>query len=201
MFIRTVRVGWAVGTSMLLASGCGVPARNDYVSACRVAAVPPEADDPLWDAAQETLRREGFRPDRVDRRAGLITTLPETSRHFFEFWRRDVITRRDFWEATVNPIRRRVEVSLGTDVGSGERSVSVAVFKQRLSSPDRQFNSTIAAYRYFGDSLPSTTGLARITPENDRWLDMGRDPALEDHLLRKLLQRAGVQGQFAAATP
>ncbi|MBI4719184.1 MAG: hypothetical protein HY763_15405 [Planctomycetes bacterium] len=178
-----------------------MPARNDYVSACRVAAVPPEADDPLWDAAQETLRREGFRPDRVDRRAGLITTLPETSRHFFEFWRRDVITRRDFWEATVNPIRRRVEVSLGTDVGSGERSVSVAVFKQRLSSPDRQFNSTIAAYRYFGDSLPSTTGLARITPENDRWLDMGRDPALEDHLLRKLLQRAGVQGQFAAATP
>ena len=67
----------------------------------------------------------------------------------------------------------------------------VRVYKQRLSSPDRQFNSSGAAYQFFGDSLPSTTGKA-IRPEvDDRWIDLGRDHALEDALLKSILSRAG----------
>jgi len=67
------------------------------------------------------------------------------------------------------------------------------VHKERLSSPDRQFNSSGAAYQYFGDSLPSTTGLARISEKDDRWLDCGRDPAMEDYLLRAILKRCPAQ--------
>ena len=72
--------------------------------------------------------------------------------------------------------------------------LEVAVHKQRFSSPDRQFNSTGAAYQYFGDSLPATTGEPRVTAADDRWLDLGRDPAMEDRLLQAILERAHLAG-------
>jgi hypothetical protein len=156
-------------------------------------AEPSEQADQLWGAVQETLRRGRFQIDRVDRASGVVTTLPEASQHFFEFWRHDVDTRRDAWEATLNPMRRWVEVSLTrTDDGLWTQ-LAVVVHKERLSSPDRQFNSSGAAYQYFGDSLPSTTGLSRISEKDDRWLDCGRDPAMEDYLLRAILKRCPAQ--------
>jgi len=118
--------------------------------------------------------------------------MPEISQHFFEVWRNDTATRRDFWEATVNPIRRRVYVSTTREGDGDSAHLEVVVNKQRLSSPDRQFNSTGAAYQYFGDALPSTTGLARISPEDDQWLDLGRDAAMEALLLDQILGRAGL---------
>ena len=115
----------------------------------------------------------------------------ETSQNFFEFWRHDVDTREDLWESTLNPIRRRVEVRLGRD-DAGWSRVSVAVYKQRFSSPDRQFNSTGALYQYFGDRLPTTTGQLRVTEKDETWYDVGRDPAMEDYFLRRILGSAGV---------
>lgn len=146
--------------------------------------------DCLWEAVQETLRRGGYRIDRVDREAGIVTTMPESSQHFFEVWRRDVNTRADFWEATFNPIRRWVEVQVSGSDGSSE--VLVTVHKERLSSLDRQFNSTGAAYQYFGENLPSTTGKEKVTADDDRWVDRGRDPAMEQYFLAAILKRAGV---------
>ena len=122
--------------------------------------------------------------------------MPETSQHFFEFWRHDVETRRDSWEASLNPIRRWVEVTVARGNDETWAGLSVVVHKERLSSPDRQFNSTGAAYQYFGDNLPSTTGLARVTAEDDRWLDLGRDPAMEDYLLRIILGGAGIEASY-----
>lgn len=119
--------------------------------------------------------------------------MPEISQHFFEFWRHDVCTSHDFWEATLNPIRRWVEVTVTHGDDDSWKEVHVVVHKERLSSPDRQFNTTGAAYQYFGGKLPSTTGLIRVTKEYDRWLDLGRDYALEDYLLRRLLERAGME--------
>jgi hypothetical protein len=85
-------------------------------------------------------------------------------------------------------MRRWVEVSLTrTDDGTWTQ-LAVVVHKERLSSPDRQFNSSGAAYQYFGESLPSTTGQSRVTAKDDRWLDCGRDPAMEDYLLRAILK-------------
>jgi len=174
------------------ATGCGGPRQADYVSTRQLTVSDGSGEaDRLWDAIQETLRRHRFRLDRVDRRAGVVTTMPMMSQHFFELWRKDVATRQDFWEATLNPIRRRVEVSLTRGENDGGDQLAVVVKKERLSSPDRQFNSTGAVYQYFGDSLPSTTGLIRITTEHDRWLDLGRDAAMEDYLLGRILQQAG----------
>lgn len=177
-----------------VAAGCLGPRRNDYRSVQSVSITDPsEQADELWEAIQETLRRHRFRLDRVDRSAGVVTTMPEMSQHFFEFWRHDVDTRADFWEATFNPIRRWVEVSVSRGDDNAWNELGVVVHKERFSSPDRQFNSTGAVYQYFADRLPSTTGLVRVTAEHDRWIDLGRDPAMEDYLLRSILERAALE--------
>lgn len=172
-------------------TGCLGPRRADYQTSQPISVEDSsQRADALWTAALDTLRAQGLRLDRVDRRAGVITTLPESSQHFFEFWRHDVDTAPDFWEATVNPLRRRVDVNIVRGENGRWTKLAVIVSKQRFSSPDRQFNRTGEAYQYFGNRLPSTTGLARVTSEHDEWLDLGRDPAMEEYLLRAILRRA-----------
>jgi hypothetical protein len=187
-----------------LLAGCLGPRRSDYVSSRPISlANRSEQADTFWEAIQETLRRHRFRLDRVDYRAGVITTMPVTSQNILEFWRHDVDTREDLWESTLNPIRRWVECSVTRGADDAWQEVSLVVHKERFSSPDRQFNSTGAALQYFSDSLPSTTGIVKITPEYDQWLDMGRDPAMEDRLLTAIFKRAGMWGAEdpSAGTP
>ena len=181
---------WLLVASVCGCGGCASPRRVEYQSSRALSiSEPSEQADQLWEAVQETLRRGRFQIDRVDRVAGVVTTLPENSQHFFEFWRHDVDTQRDAWEATLNPMRRWVEVSLTRTDDRSWMQLAVVVHKERLSSPDRQFNSSGAAYQYFGESLPSTTGKSRIRAKEDHWLDCGRDPAMEDYLLSEVLKR------------
>lgn len=151
----------------------------------------PQADQ-LWEAALNTLRQHRFRLDRVDRRAGIITTRPLTSQHLFEFWRHDVDTWHDLWESTINPLRRKVEVTIEKADNGMWSSIAVAVYKERFSAPDRQFNSSGAAYQYFGNTLPSTTGKIRVTQEDDQWIDEGSDEAMESYFLRKILVQVNI---------
>ncbi|MFQ5494811.1 MAG: hypothetical protein ACE5EX_05470 [Phycisphaerae bacterium] len=191
----------AVACGAAVAAGCLAPARSNYRTTEEIAVgADIEAQRRLWETVETTLRRHRFRLDRVDRRAGVITTYPETSQHFFEFWRHDVQTRRDFWEATLNPIRRWVEVRLTPEEGGGGMTLAVVVHKERFSAPDRQFNNTAAIYEFFGYNLPSTTGLASITPEHERWIDVGRDPALEAYLLQQILDAQKTRPTRAAPT-
>jgi hypothetical protein len=170
----------------ICSSSCLRPHRSEQTADLPEArAVATQDGDCLWESVQDTLRRAGYRLDRVDKEAGIVTTMPETSQHFFEVWRHDVNTRSDLWEASLNPIRRWVEVKV-----AGGNEVSVVVHKERLSSLDRQFNSTGAAYQYFGENLPSTTGKERVTAEDDRWVDRGRDPVMEAYVLEVILERA-----------
>ncbi len=179
--------------------GCLGPRRGDYQTSQAVSiADPTEEADRMWEAIQETLRRQRFRLDRVDRTAGMITTFPVVSQHAFEFWRRDVNTAPDLWESTLNPMRRWVEVQVTRNDDQSWREIAVVVHKERLSSPDRQFNSTGAAFQFFGDSLPSTTGQPRVALEDERWLDRGRDQAMEDFLLKRILDRTSLASVGAA---
>jgi len=183
-----------VALAMPLGIGAGCAARHDRVlNSSHQWPVAESADtqDRVWEAAKETIRRLGYRLDRVDRQAGVMNTLPEMSQQLFEFWRHDVDTPQDLWESAFNPIRRRITITMKTSQDQpGQLKLEVAVTKQRLSSLDRQFNSTIAAYQYFGNELPATTGQQQITQADDQWIDKGRDPAMEDYLLRQILSRA-----------
>ena len=78
------------------------------------------------------------------------------------------------------------------DNTSASLELAIVVRKQRLSAPDRQFNNSGAAYEFFGDNLPSTTGHLRVTAADEQWIDCGRDHATEDYLLRLILESAGM---------
>lgn len=176
-------------------TGCLAPRRDagEYLSSHRVSIADPSAEaDRVWEAVLDTLRHHRFRLDRTDRRAGIITTMPATSQHFFEFWRHDVATREDFWEATLNPLRRWAEVTVSRGDDGGWTKLSVVVHTERFSSYDRQFNSTGAAYEFFGDVFPTTTGLAPDQAPDDRWLPLGTDPAMGEYLLNAIRKRAGL---------
>jgi len=191
---RTERL---VGLTLLAClGGCLGPRKDQYQSSATITAT-ADTRERLWRSAQETLRDHRFELDRVDRSAGVITTKYVTSQSVFEFWRHDVDTREDLWESTLNPVRRRVEVDVVPAEQSATNRVSVAVYKQRISSPDRQFNSTGAVYQYFGEVLPSTTGQERVTAADERWVDIGRDPAMEQYLLNSILNGAGVASSAA----
>ncbi len=149
------------------------------------------SDKQLFLAATDELRDSRFRLDRVDQRAGVITTYPEGSQHFFECWRHDVDTTHDFWEATINPIRRWTKISIKRNAQSVS-NIEIEVRKERFSAPDRQFSASGASYNYFSYDLPATTGEESIDVKDERWIDVGRDPAMEHYLLTKILHRAGV---------
>ncbi len=173
-------------------AGCHSPKRASYVGTKVMQVVDSSKEaDATWTAIQDTLRQNYMPLDRVDRRAGVVTTLPVMSQHWFEFWRGDVATREDAFESAINPLRRWVEVTVSLDDARNWTRLSVSVHKQRLSSPDRQFNSSGAAYQFFGESLPSTTGDPKVTVDDDRWINIGDDPALEEFLLKKILETAG----------
>jgi len=175
-------------------AGCHAPKRASYVSTESMHVIDASQEaDATWTAIQDTLRQNYMPLDRVDRRAGIITTTPVMSQHWFEFWRGDVATREDALESSVNPIRRWVEVTVAMDNARNWTQVSVAVHKQRLSSPDRQFNNSGAAYQFFGESLPSTVGDPKVTAADQHWIDAGTDPALEEFLLKKMLENTGIR--------
>ena len=153
---------------------------------------PGSQSDSGWQKLQAALRGQRLRLDRVDESSGVITTVPEVSQHWFEFWRKDVATFRDFLESSMNCIRRWVEVTAARGNDGSWDHFSVIVHMERLSAPDRQFKNSACVYQFFADSLPSTTGAPKVTQQDHRWIDMGRDSAMEEYLGHKIAARTGL---------
>jgi hypothetical protein len=188
----------ACGITFAIVAGCHEP-QWDPAEPSQPASAECRGDwDSLWAASQEVLRARGFAIDRLDVRNGRIVTEPLPAPHFFEFWRRDWVSGSDVWESTVLPLRRRVEVTIrptpveqANAANEKDHELQIVVAKERFTSPDRQFNSSAAAYHFFSDELPAARTGAPIRPEDSAWVPMGRDPALERHLLDAVLAEAG----------
>lgn len=140
--------------------------------------------DRLWESALLTLRRHRFELDRVDRRVGLITTLPTTSQSFFEFWRHDVDTAYDLLEASLRTVRRVAEVQIDRH-GGGQ--ITVTVRRETFATPERQYNNSAATLQIFGDQLPGVQGERQLTGQDDYWIADGRDQAMERRLLNHIV--------------
>lgn len=190
-----------LGFALVLSWGCVSTRRVDVTGSVHqfdpASAVAADANH-LWSSAEETLRNVGFKLDRVDQTDGVITTLPMVSQHVTEFWRRDVHSFRALMESTINPIRRWVEVRFDRGENGSWKSVEIVVHKERFSGVDRQFNNSGAAYAFFGDSLPTTTGLAKPPTDAEIWIDLGRDPESEKVLLGEILSNAEAQRETRA---
>ncbi|MDY6914563.1 MAG: hypothetical protein SVT52_08930 [Planctomycetota bacterium] len=147
----------------------------------------------VWDASLTVLGRYDFTIDRKDVRAGLITTLPQTGKHFFEFWRHDTATRRDLAENSLHTIYRSATVRIRpTSPGAETFTADVTVEVTRSDLPSAQVSSTSEAYSLF--ILPSDEGRRmflldygrdeqRCFGKKSAWIvPLGRDRNLEDTL-------------------
>ena len=141
-----------------------------------------------WDAAGEVLRKYRFIIDRADRREGVITTFPMIGRHWFEFWRKDAITRRDLAEGTIHTIYRQVTVNIRRQGDSKEYLTTVRVLISRSNLPNPQVTSTSEAYDLFLDPdiprLASLTGLGNTI--GSKSVPLGRDENLEETLRQEI---------------
>ncbi len=181
---RMLVIAVAVG---VMCAGCAQPAREgDPIR--QVVATPTDEDrDALWSAAEDVLRENRFDIALVDRREGTISTKPTTSEHFFEFWRHDVATPYDFLEASLRTVRRSAVVKIeGTE---GQTELTVKVERERFATPERQFNNSVAAFQMFREELPAEQTGRALTPADDYWIDAGRDLAMEQYLLNRIVKR------------
>ena len=65
----------------------------------------------------------------------------------------------------------------------------VKVLRERFSTPDRQYNSSGAAFLVYSQSLPATTGKPVVPSRDEYWIDDGRDGEMEERLMREITGR------------
>lgn len=147
-----------------------------------VAEVRHDDFDALWRATREALQSRSFTVDRVDLRNGVMTTFPQVSKQFFEFWRNDVGTLPAVMESTLGTVRRTVRVQVerredGTFVATPK------VVVERYAQAERRVTS-VARYSEVLGLDPLQEG----SRERDRrgaglpaayWYALDRDEPLE----------------------
>ena len=85
-----------------------------------VATVPQGEYAQAFDAARDELRRLGFSLDRIDARAGVITTHPQTSAGLATPWEKQETLSRQEVDNLLHRQRRRVEVSFHPQTQDGQ---------------------------------------------------------------------------------
>lgn len=175
--------------ALTLAGGCQRPIQPDGPTRSVVRAGGDEEFRALWEACQAVLRHHRFKIDRKDLRAGLITTFPQTSQTFLEFWRHDVDTPYDLAESAMRTVRRSVTMQISEPQDGSEYSLDVTVHKEYRHATERQINNAAAALRIFSDDLPTAVG-RKFDPATDiTWTPAGRDGAMERRLVKLVLER------------
>lgn len=176
------------------AVGCAAPQRDSEPVAQTFNTADDVQRDMLWQACQDVLREHLFAIDRLDVRSGVIRTEPQTSQQFFEFWRHDVDTPYDYFEASLRTIRRSVTVNRSLHDDGAESNIVLTVHRETFATPERMFNSSLAAFQMFGEQLPAEATGERITRADDYWIDAGDDSAMARYLLDLIADRYGDTG-------
>lgn len=149
----------------------------------------------LWNACEQTARHFHFVPDRLDKRAGVLTTEPLTSAQFFEFWHNDVATIADSADASLATYRRTLRFDIERIPGGYRATPRVVI--ERFVETERPLTAQVFLRQTFRSQRHEhPVG----TPESDRgiliprtyWYATGRDVALEKHVWKAL------KGQLAA---
>ena len=144
------------------------------------------ADDfmALWRACRRAAIGSSFTIDRVDFRAGVMTTLPLVSKQFFELWRNDVVTPESLAESSLDTVRRTVRFDVRR-LEDGRFEAVPKVVVERFSLAERRITSvarfaeTFTVERTEGDRSRDKYG--GDLPDM-YWYATGRDRPLERHL-------------------
>ncbi len=147
--------------------------------------------DVLWQAAGRTLERYYFRLDRQDRLAGVITTYPETTANWFEWWRPQPKSAYYWSEANLHSVQRSAKIHFRRMASIGACEVDVSVRRYKYNLPERQIDSAAAAMRLYSNVAPDASGDNITVEESAYWTDLGRDQGMEEILLEAIVDRYG----------
>jgi hypothetical protein len=155
----------------------------------------------IFVAAREVLRKRYFEEDRVDRRAGVITTLPSTAGGLAEFWRRDSADAEGRALAGLCAVRKTATVQIEKTEPSGY-TVAVTVIQERRQLPTVEPTTSSELYSLYRPfrlqwqeaAAFEEASVAEREQQLERrgaawWADLGRDTALEQALLSDILNR------------
>ncbi len=182
---RFLRISTLLAGALL--ASCAAPPKSAQFE------TPAGAYAAAFEGAKDELRRAGFELDRVDARAGVITTRPSASAGFWTPWVVDEQSFDDEVDGTFNAERRIVTVRFTGAAGDEDLrehqgpvagAVEVEVF--RLYRPGRTIESSaIRLTSQYRDE-----GLTRRGLQPDITVPIGQDEALAAALASRIFARA-----------
>lgn len=121
---------------------------------------------------------------------GRLTTMPEVGSTLLEPWRGDSVGGYERLESTLQSIRRQAIVRVSP--GQGGWLVDVAVYKELEDVPQPQFATASAAAFRSENTIIRYVEPVALEPRTAGWIPLGRDPPLEQRILRDLERKLGM---------
>jgi hypothetical protein len=176
--------GFLAGFGILAAvlAGCGKPVMMQAQPVC----VEAISRDKLMQVVEKTLFSMRFEIEKYDAENGVIRTRPLRGGQFFEPWRSDNAGGFNAAESNLQSIRRTVEFAFQPQQTGV--CMQCEVTTARLSLPEepiRGYTSTPALYTASSQSKQQLE-VDEERVEQMRWIDLGRDAALEQKILQRI---------------
>jgi len=159
--------------------------------------VPVTNDEVAWDQVADVVsdyftiaREQRARRDGEVWTEGRIETAPQDGATWLEPFRHDSVGSFNRWESTFQTIRRRAIVRVIPDAAG--YLVEVIVEKELEDLPNPEKATAGGAVFLNDDAIPSRR-LEEVsrTRSSPRWLQLGRDPLLEQRMLGDIQARLG----------
>ena len=151
-----------------------------------------EANDfeSLWRACDAAARHFGFVPDRLDYRGGVMTTLPLTSKQFWELWRNDVATLEDVANSSLATYRRTLRFDIEKTPAGGYVAAPRIVI-ERYSRSETPITASVYLRNAFRTQRNSRAWGSRETDRGvylprQYWYATGRDEAMEKNVASEM---------------
>jgi hypothetical protein len=142
----------------------------------------------LWNAAEAAARRFLFTIDRIDYRAGLMTTLPMTSAQFFELWRPDVQSAPDLARSTLATERRTIRFEFSRHADGVRYTAVPKVLVERHAIVGRRITSVLQYQQIAAPAAGPVDSATGVVPA-EYWYPIERDRELEQALANWMQRR------------
>ncbi|MBM79767.1 MAG: hypothetical protein CMJ78_04135 [Planctomycetaceae bacterium] len=168
-------------------AGCAaLPTLKAPVSAANPLFVPGTNQEAIWERTIDVLHSFNFEIARENRLDGEIETQYKIGASLIEPWQHDSVGFENRLESTLQSVRRRCFVHIRPV--DGGFLVGVEVFKELEDIPRSPASAR-------GDNFRESSPVARNVeptrlPEKTSWLNLGRDPLLEQSVLATLARGA-----------
>lgn len=144
----------------------------------------------LWDAADRAARDHRFEIDQNDRRLGVMTTLPLSSKQLWEIWRNDVPHLKDQFRSTLAEYRQIIHFDF-QHLPNGDYKVVPKVVVERHAQKQRRVTAVVNYNTVFSPDTRQNDDFSADQPRTpgDYWYATGRDYGLERELAHEIQKR------------